>query len=56
MLVLCSACELRRRLGALRNQADGKQVYVRRRRRLKGLKAAQTEAHNWYHLSKGQGN
>lgn len=52
MLVLCSACKLRRRLGALRSQVDRKQVYVRRRRRrrrrLEGLKAAQMEAHNWY--------
>lgn len=50
MLVLCSACKLKRRLGALRSQVDRKQVYVRRRRRkrLEGLKAAQIEAHNWY--------
>lgn len=47
MLVLYSACK-HRRLGALRSQADRKQVYVRRRRRrkrLEGLKAAQIEVH-----------
>lgn len=47
MLVLYSACKHRRRLGALRSQAERKQVYVRRRRRrkkLEGLKAAQIEA------------
>lgn len=48
MLVLYSVCKHRRRLGALRSQADRKQVYVRRRRRrkmLEGLKAAQIEVH-----------
>lgn len=58
MLVLYSACKLRRRLGALRSQVDRKQVYVRRRRRkrLEGLKAAQIDTHNQYPKSKGQGN